>query len=509
LRAIVSVYDKTGLLDLAQQLTRHGYEILSSAGTAEFLNKHLTGVIKLESLTGFDQVLSGRVKTLHPKIYASILADIDIEQHRVDLENLNVSPVDLVVCNLYPFETKPSVELIDIGGPSMIRAAAKNFKHVAVVTDPEQYPELIEHLKLNNGKTTQEYRLELAKRAFEKIALYDQVIANWFSEIQNSGAAKLPNVINLYLNKIKPDLKYGENPHQEGAIYKEPNKKTWIQSIVQHSGRELSYLNIYDSDAALRLAYEIKELDVQSTAVVIVKHANPTGAAFGNDPVEVFQKALKADELSAFGGICAITSEVDEVLADAIAAGPQMDVILAPSFSDKALSILVARRKATRILSVDKPFIRTLELRSLDGAYLIQEPDFVNVSNHGWQLVTDREASADEIKDAELAYLVCARTTSNAVVLAKGQAVVGVGAGQQSRVDAAEIAIKKAKGNSLGAVAASDAFFPFADAVELLAKAGIKVIVQPGGSLRDNEVIRVANENSLAMYMTKERHFRH
>lgn len=509
MRALISVYDKTNLIELASGLKQFGYELMCSGGTSNYLEQHSIAHIKLEDITGFSELLSGRVKTLHPYLYASILADLNKPEHLEDLNKLNLEPISIVVCNLYPFSTNPSIELIDIGGPSMVRAAAKNYEHVTVVTSPDDYADLLSHLSKNSGKTTLDYRLKLASKAFDEIASYDQDIASWFLERQGIKKEKLADKLNLNLSKIGPILKYGENPHQQAALYIESGKFSWVQSIKQFSGRELSYLNIYDSDSALRLAFEISDLYPESTAVVIVKHANPTGAAFGEDPPEVFKNALAGDEVAAFGGICALTCEVDETVADAIAEGPQLDVILAPSFTEKAISILVNRRKATRILSVSRPVKRGFEIRSLDNAYLIQEPDFVSISKNAWQLVTTVEPSPESLRDAELAYLVCARTTSNAIVLAKNQAVVGVGAGQQSRVDACEIAVKKARDRAFGSACASDAFFPFTDGVKLLADAGCKVIVQPGGSMRDKEVIQEAESRNIAMLLTGQRHFRH
>ncbi len=516
-RALLSVYDKDGLVELARGLADLGWDLVASGNTSDALAGAGVAHRQVAEVTGSPEMLGGRVKTLHPKIHGGILADRDVPGHMADLEANGIEAIDLVVTNLYPFSSDPSIELIDIGGPAMVRAAAKNHAHVGIVTSPADYPVVLEELR-HSGSLSATTRRRLARAAFAHTAAFDAAIVAWL-DAGGPGAVRggdpeadalasvLPPTLHLTLERAGV-LRYGENPHQRGARYRAVGTTSWWDDAQQHGGKELSYLNLFDGDAAWRLVHELSG-DAGLPAVAIIKHANPCGAAVAADLVTAYERALECDVQSAFGGVVAIGGAVTRELADAIAGGPQADVIIAASYEPAALETLTARRKATRILSGPAPERAGRQLRSLGASVLVQEVDEFVSPRAGWEVVTSRRPTDEEWRDLVLAWRVCGRTTSNAVAVVNDGQAVGVGAGQQSRVVAAEIAVRKAGERAKGGAAASDAFFPFSDGLLVLAAAGVSAVVQPGGSVRDPEVIAAADEAGLAMATTGERHFRH
>ena len=525
MRALLSVYDKEGLVELAQGLSDLGWELVASGNTAARLAEAGIAHTEVAELTGSPEMLGGRVKTLHPKIHGGILADRTNPEHLADLEANGIGAIDLVVSNLYPFSSDPSVELIDIGGPTMVRAAAKNHEHVGIVTSPADYPTVLEELRAN-GALSAATRRRLARAAFAHTAAYDAAIVAWLDaggptpvgtlEGATAGDAEeaelsavLPPTLHLTLDRAEV-LRYGENPHQRGARYRVAGTSSWWDGMVQHSGSPLSYLNIFDGDAAWRLVHELAaDAGDGQVAVAIIKHANPCGAAVAGDLVAAYERALECDSLSVFGGVVAVGGDVTTEVAVAIAAGPQADVIIASAYAPDALATLRSRRKSTRILSGPAPEQAARQLRSLGASVLVQDPDGFVTPRQAWRVVTRRQPSEDEWRDLVLAWRVCGRTTSNAIAVVTAGQAVGVGAGQQSRVVAAEIAVQKAGERAKGGAGASDAFFPFPDGLLVLADAGVTAVVQPGGSVRDDEVIAAADEAGMAMVVTGERHFRH
>ncbi len=517
MRALLSVYDKEGLVELARGLSDLGWELVASGNTAAALADAGIAHLQVADVTGSPEMLGGRVKTLHPKIHGGILADRDEPSHRADLEAQGIEPIDLVVSNLYPFSSDPSIELIDIGGPSMVRGAAKNHAHVGIVTSPADYPLVLDELR-RTGSLSDATRRRLARAAFAHTAAYDAAIVAWLDaggpgpvdggdDAEEALGGVLAPTIHLTLERTAL-LRYGENPHQRGARYRTAGASSWWDAVQQHGGKELSYLNLFDGDAAWRLVHELAG-DAGKPAVAIIKHANPCGAAVADSLVTAYERALECDVQSAFGGVVAIGGAVTEVLADAIAAGPQADVIIASSYEPAALAKLTARRKATRLLSGPAPERAVRQLRSLGSSVLVQDIDEFVVPRADWTVVTTRQPTEDEWGDLVLAWRVCGRTTSNAIAIVNNGQAVGVGAGQQSRVVAAEIAVRKAGEAAKGGAGASDAFFPFPDGLLVLAAAGVTAVVQPGGSVKDGEVIAAADEAGLAMVVTGERHFRH
>jgi phosphoribosylaminoimidazolecarboxamide formyltransferase/IMP cyclohydrolase len=458
-------------------------------------------------------MLDGRVKTLHPRLHAGILADRSKPEHLAALAEHDITPIDLVVSNLYPFSSDPGIELIDIGGPSMVRAAAKNHEHVGVLTSPSQYDAVLDEI-VTTGTLSASTRHALARAAFAHTAAYDAQIVAW---LDTGGAvgdepsdvdAVVPPSLHLTLERADV-VRYGENPHQTGARYRFAGTTPWWDGVTQHAGSALSYLNLFDADAAWRLVHELA-VDVPGLCcVAIMKHANASGAAVGATVADAFQKALAADSQSAFGGIIAVGGELDAELASLIAGGPQADVIIASSILPDAIEILVKRRKATRLLSAPSPEPLGLSVRTFGDSALVQNADELLVPVAEWKCVTIATPTEQQLQDLAIAWRVCARTTSNAIVIARDGVAVGVGAGQQSRVVAAGIATSKAGSFAKGASAASDAFFPFADGLESLTSAGVTAVVQPGGSVRDQEVIDAANAAKIVMMLTGERHFRH
>lgn len=513
MRALLSVFDKTALVELARGLSDAGVELVASGGTARVLEDAHVPHLDVADVTGFPEMLDGRVKTLHPRIHAGILADLDKPEHRDALVEHDITPIELVVCNLYPFSSNPSTELIDIGGPAVIRAAAKNHRHVGVVTSPSQYDKVLEEIATTKtlSKTT---RHELARAAFAHTAAYDAQIVRWFDagaelgEAPNATDAVVPATLHLTLERAAV-TRYGENPHQIAARYRFAGTTPWWDGVTQLAGSALSYLNFFDADAAWRLVHELTLDAPVFVAVAIVKHANASGAALGSSLGAAFAGALAADPQSAFGGVVAVGGVVDDDLAKLMAAGPQSDVIIARGYSKGALATLVARRKATRLLSAPAPEPLGLSIRTFGDSALVQNADELVVPVAEWRCVTQITPTSQQLQDLLVAWRVSARTTSNAIVIARDGVAVGVGAGQQSRVVAADIAVAKAGEFAKGAAAASDAFFPFADGLESLTSAGVVAVVQPGGSVRDAEIIEAANSAGIVMMLTGERHFRH
>src|SRR5665213_3392516 len=498
MRALLSVWDTTGLIELATGLAAHGVELVASGGTAAALSEAHIAHLEVADVTGFPEMLDGRVKTLHPRLHAGILADRSKPEHLAALKEHDITPIDLVVSNLYPFDSNPSIELIDIGGPSMVRAAAKNHEHVGVLTNPSQYDAVLEEI-VATGTLSDATRHALARAAFAHTAGYDAL-----SDVD----VVVPPTLHLTLERAQI-VRYGENPHQTGARYRVAGTTPWWDGVTQHAGSALSYLNLFDADAAWRLVHELADDAPGQCAVAIIKHANASGAAVDATFADAFQKALDADAQSAFGGIIAVGGELDAALASLIAAGPQADVIIASSIHADAVDVLVKRRKATRLLSAPSPEPLGRSVRTFGNSALVQNADELLVPVSEWKCVTTATPTDQQLLDLAIAWRVCARTTSNAIVIARDGVAVGIGAGQQSRVVSAGIATTKAGEFAKGAAAASDAFFPFADGLESLTSAGVTAVVQPGGSVRDQEVIEAANAAEIVMMLTGERHFRH
>jgi phosphoribosylaminoimidazolecarboxamide formyltransferase/IMP cyclohydrolase len=528
-RALLSVSDKSGLIDLARGLQTLGVELISTGGTRKALADAGLAVRDISDVTGFPEILDGRVKTLHPKIHGGLLFVRGNAQHAATVAAQGIQPIDLVVCNLYPFEqtvAKPGstheeiVENIDIGGPSMVRSAAKNYHDVAVVTSPEQYPAILEELRANNGALPLATRERLAAAAFARTAGYDQAIAAYFAGRCEGEDEEVvfPRRLTLHFSKKMP-LRYGENPHQPAAFYVDPCASyPCVAAAKQMHGKELSYNNILDLDSAFNLVCEFAD-----QAAVVIKHNNPCGAAVGATLEEAFRKAYEGDPLSAYGGVLAFNREVDEATAMQITEPKRfIECVIAPGFGDTAFKVLTTRptwKNSVRLLRTE-PLgsdrarlthgLFGLDLRRVDGGLLVQRrnlrgaDDFENV-----KVVTKRQPTAAELADLRFAWLVCKHVKSNAIVLAKGGMLVGVGAGQMSRVDSVHLAVRKSGDRHKGSVMASDAFFPFRDNVDEAAKAGVTAIAQPGGSMRDADSIAACDEHGLAMVFTGVRHFRH
>ncbi|HZD64789.1 MAG TPA: bifunctional phosphoribosylaminoimidazolecarboxamide formyltransferase/IMP cyclohydrolase [Acidimicrobiales bacterium] len=520
MRALLSVSDKTGLVALARGLAELGWELVASGGTASALAQADLTTVSVEEVTGSPALLGGRVKTLHPRIHGGILADRGDAAHRADLVAHGIEGIDLVVCNLYPFRERPGIETIDIGGPTMVRAAAKNHAWVGVVVDPADYPPVLEELGRDGGLSPAT-RLRLARAAFAHTAAYDAAIVAWLDSGGAGGDPELlPPTLHLALERAQ-DLRYGENPHQRGARYREIGAQGWWDGVVQHAGMGLSYLNLVDAEAAWRLVHDLAATATggagdagagpggSPAAVTVIKHANPCGAALATSTVDAYAAAVAGDPVSAFGGIVALSAQVTAQVAEAMVAGPQADVVVAPGYEPAAVETLVARRRNTRLLEAAPPGPSGLGLRRVDAGFLVQEPDPVDSSGDDWQVATKAVPTAPQWRDLRLAWVLGAATSSNAVVVVSDGQLVGVGAGQANRVEAAQIAVGKAGARAVGAAAASDAFFPFRDGLDRLAEAGVTAVAQPGGSVRDGEVVAAADEAGMAMVLTGRRHFRH
>jgi phosphoribosylaminoimidazolecarboxamide formyltransferase/IMP cyclohydrolase len=495
-RALLSVYDKTGLVPFARSLVELGVTLLASGGTATALAEAGVPVTPVEDVTGAPEMLGGRVKTLHPRIHGGILADRGEASHRADLAAQGIEPIDLVVVNLYPFLERPSIETIDIGGPTMVRAAAKNHAWVGVVTEPARYSALADELRRSGGRLSAATRADLALEAFAHTAAYDAAIVRWLDP------EPLPRHLVLPLQRVA-SLRYGENPHQLGARYQDRLGGGWLDGMSQLGGKELSFINLLDSEAAWRLVHAFAE-----PACVIVKHANPCGVATGSDAADAYRRAFACDSLSAFGGVVAFNRPVTGAAAEAIAS-VFTEVVLAPNFEADALARLQAK-KNLRLLQCPPPEAPRLDLRRAGGGFLVQEADrFAAEDRSTWKIVTRQAPTEAQWADMEFAWKVCAATGSNAIVLAKDGQAFGIGAGQQSRVHSSEMAAKKADGRAQGGVCASDAFFPFRDGLEAAVAAGAAAVVQPGGSVGDDDVIAAADEAGVAMVFTGRRHFKH
>ncbi|MGA5358879.1 bifunctional phosphoribosylaminoimidazolecarboxamide formyltransferase/IMP cyclohydrolase [Streptomyces purpurascens] len=510
-RALVSVYDKTGLEDLARGLHEAGVELVSTGSTAAKIAAAGVPVTKVEELTGFPECLDGRVKTLHPRVHAGILADLRLEDHRRQLAELGVEPFDLVVVNLYPFrETVASgaspdecVEQIDIGGPSMVRAAAKNHPSVAVVTSPARYADVLSAVQ--NGGFDLDTRKRLAAEAFQHTAAYDVAVASWFaSSYAPVDESRFPDFLGATWER-EHTLRYGENPHQPAALYVSPDGGGLAQAEQLH-GKEMSYNNYTDTDAARRAAYDHAE-----PCVAIIKHANPCGIAVGADVAEAHRKAHACDPLSAFGGVIAVNRPVSKEMAEQVAE-IFTEVIVAPDYEDGALEALT-KKKNIRVLRCPDGPSAPVEVKPIDGGALLQVTDRLQADGDdpaNWTLATGEALSADELAELAFAWKACRAVKSNAILLAKDGASVGVGMGQVNRVDSAKLAVERAGAERAeGAYAASDAFFPFPDGLEILTEAGVKAVVQPGGSVRDELVVEAAQKAGVTMYFTGTRHFFH
>ena len=498
--ALLSVYDKSGIVELAAGLHAAGWRIVSSGGTAKAVGDAGVPVTDLAELTGLPAILDHRVVTLHPKVHGGLLADPTNPTHQADMAAHGIEPIDLLVVNLYPFTSNPTIELIDIGGPAMVRAAAKNHLHVGVVVNPSDYTVVLEEVRAH-GALGAGTRRRLARDAFATIAAYDNAIANWFDDPATDTTEVLPPGLHLSLEKAQ-SLRYGENPHQQGARYRVVGKESWWDTAEQHQGKELSYLNLYDTEAAWKLVHRFG-----GPACVVVKHANPCGVAVADDITEAYVRANACDPVSAFGGIVAVNRPVTVAMAEALA--PVFtEVVVAPGYDEGALDVF-ARKGNLRVLTARQPFGSPFDMRSIDGGLLVQQVDTVSPDRSGWQVVTEAQPTPEQWADLAFAWHVCAVVSSNAIVFAKDGQAFGVGAGQQNRVDSARIAATRAAGRADGGVCASDAFFPFRDTLDVAAAAGIRAIIQPGGSVRDEESIAAANEHGIAMVFTGERHFRH
>jgi phosphoribosylaminoimidazolecarboxamide formyltransferase/IMP cyclohydrolase len=516
-QALISVSDKTGIVEFAQALSQCGVTILSTGGTAKELKNAGIDVIEVSDYTGFPEMLDGRVKTLHPKIHAGILAQRDLPAHMEIMERMSFSTIELVVVNLYPFsETiakvssslEEAIENIDIGGPTMVRAAAKNYKNVTVVTDPEDYNSVLNEIRSNDCIVSQEYRFHLACKAFSHTAAYDSVISNYLTGISSDGQHKsFPASLNLNFTMAQ-DLRYGENPHQEAAFYRDHSSAApgSLANYTQLQGKELSYNNIADADAAWEC---VKTFD--SPACVIIKHANPCGVAVSDNPLMAYKTALATDPTSAFGGIIAFNRELDGVTAEAVIK-QFVEVIIIPSITNEARDIL-AQKKNVRVLILHLTGgNNTLDFKRVGGGLLVQAPDNLNIDTSHLKVVTKVQPTQQEMKDLLFAWRVAKFVKSNAIVFCLNGQTLGIGAGQMSRVDSARIASIKAQNSELtldGSVVASDAFFPFRDGLDVVVRAGAKAIIQPGGSIRDEEVIAAADEHGVTMVFTNTRHFRH
>jgi phosphoribosylaminoimidazolecarboxamide formyltransferase / IMP cyclohydrolase len=503
--ALLSVYDKSGIVELAHGLHELGWNLLSSGGTARAIAEAGVPVTDVADRTGFPAILGHRVVTLHPKVHGGILADPDDPDHRRDLEEFGIEPICLVIVNLYPFSREPGVELIDVGGPAMVRAAAKNHAHVGVVVDPAEYEPVLAELRAG-GRLSGPTRRRLARAAFARTAAYDTEIVAWLDDsgrrpTEAEEDPLLPDSLRLDLERAQA-LRYGENPHQRAARYRFGGSTGWWDHATQHGGKALSYLNLFDAEAAWRLVHQFAE-----PACVIVKHANPCGAAVADDITTAYQRAHACDPVSAFGGIVALNRAVPDGLATALA--PVFtEVVVAPEYADDAMASLTAKTNL-RVLSAEPPGPRTLDLRPVDGGLLVQTADPVTIDRSAWWVVTTTEPTSEQWDDLEFAWTVCAAVSSNAIVFARDRQALGIGAGQQNRVDSARIAAERAGDRVEGGVAASDAFFPFRDGLDVVAAAGVRAVIQPGGSVRDSEVIAAADEHGIAMVFTGERHFRH
>ncbi|MGI8314606.1 bifunctional phosphoribosylaminoimidazolecarboxamide formyltransferase/IMP cyclohydrolase [Halobacillus mangrovi] len=507
-RALLSVSNKQGLTDFAKQLHELDYELVSTGGTKRVIEEAGIPVRSISEITEFPEIMDGRVKTLHPSVHGGLLAKRSNDDHMNQIEELGIQPIDLVAVNLYPFKETiakedvteaEAIENVDIGGPTMLRAAAKSFEDVAVVVDPTDYEEVIEGLKAEN--LSYEVRRKLAAKVFRHTANYDAMIAEYFTTLTEEA---YPETYSVTYEKVQ-SLRYGENPHQSASFYKKANYEgASLANAEQLNGKELSYNNIQDANAALEVVLEFNQ-----PAAVAVKHMNPCGVGVGDTLYDAYVKAYEGDPVSIFGGIVALNREVD---ADTAAKLKEifLEIIIAPSFSQEALDLLT-KKKNLRLLTVDmkKPKAQTHKLTSVGGGLLVQDTDEGSLDDVELEIATDREPTEQELHDLKLGWKVVKHVKSNAIVVAKGDRTVGVGAGQMNRVGAAKIALEQAGDKAEGSIMASDAFFPMPDTVEAAAEAGVKAIIQPGGSKRDQDSIDACNKHGVAMVFTRMRHFKH
>ena len=510
-RALISVSEKTGLVELARDLVSSGVEIVSTGSTAKQISEAGIPVTEVSKLTGFQETLDGRVKTLHPNVHAGLLADLRKPTHRQQLQDLGLKPFELVIVNLYPFvETINSgadfdecVEQIDIGGPAMVRASAKNFANVAIVTSSDDYQLVRDAVEA--GGTTLEQRKELSLKAFTTTANYDAAVSGWLtsSQAQSLGKSDLPAELDIQADRLSV-LRYGENSHQKAAIYSVDDVSPGLAQARLLHGKEMSFNNYVDADSALRVAFDFVE-----PAVAIIKHANPCGVAQAENVADAYQKAFDCDPVSAFGGVVAVNKQLTVAMAEKISE-VFTEVVVAPSYETQALSILTSK-KNLRILQLAGEFrYPETEMKQVSGGVLLQQSDrFDGVNAGDWKLVSGSRPDNDVLRDLEFAWRAVRGVKSNAILLAKDSASVGVGMGQVNRVDSCKLAVERAGEKVHGSVAASDAFFPFADGLQILIEAGVTAVVQPGGSVRDEEVIELAKAHSIAMFFTSERHFFH
>ena len=515
--ALISVHDKTGLLDLARGLRQYDVEIISTGGTLKALNDRGIPAISVSDITGFPEILDGRVKTLHPKVHGGILFRRDIADHKLQAEKHGIKPIDLVVVSLYPFESvaaKPGVaeeeviESIDIGGPAMIRSAAKNFADVTVITSPEDYPALLDEMKSHDGATTPEFRRRMSAAAFARTASYDSAISSWFDVGARLAvpSSEFPDRLILSFDKTSA-LRYGENPHQRAALYERPGfPYTSVARGRLLSGKELSFNNIWDLEAGLQMVLDFKE-----PFAAVIKHTNPCGAAVGKTLAEAYKKALDADPVSAYGSVIALNRSIDMETAKLLHETPFVECILAPVYEPESLALL-QKKKNRRLLDVgelvDLPE-NEYEYRPIIGGLLAQTRDRFDVNRENLEVVTKVAPTNAQIDELLFAFKIVKHIKSNAIVICKDRTTVGVGPGQTSRVESSVIAVRKAGERAKGAVAGSDAFFPMPDGLEVLARAGVVAVIQPGGSKADPDVIAAADRLGVAMVFTGIRHFRH
>ncbi|MDL2233134.1 bifunctional phosphoribosylaminoimidazolecarboxamide formyltransferase/IMP cyclohydrolase [Ruminococcaceae bacterium OttesenSCG-928-L11] len=513
-RALLSVSDKTGVVDFARGLEELGFEVVSTGGTAKALRDAGIAVTEVSEITGFPECLDGRVKTLHPMVHAGILAMRGNAEHMKQIEELNVTPIDVVAINLYPFKAtimkdgvtlEDAIENIDIGGPTMIRAAAKNWQDVAVIVDPADYEKVLASLR--DGGVSREDKFALAYKVFAHTAAYDALISNYlFGQLPGSEGT-LPDSLTLTYEKAQ-ELRYGENPHQHAAFYREITKhKNGLACAEQLHGKELSFCNINDANGALDA---LKEMEPAYACAVAVKHANPCGAGFGETILEAYTNAYDADPVSIFGGIVALNREVDKATAEKLAE-IFLEIIIAPSYSEEAMAVLTKKKniRLLRLPELQAPNTPDmLDMKKVAGGLLVQQLD-TKLLDGDLKVVTKRQPTDDELEQLKFAWQLVKHTKSNGILLAKGHRTVGVGPGQTNRITALELAIRYAGEDAKGSVMASDAFFPFADCVEAAAKAGITAIIQPGGSIRDEDSIKACDEAGIAMVFTGIRHFKH
>ncbi len=517
-RALISVSDKTGLDRLAGALKEFGVEILSTGGTAKFLQSLEVPVTQVSDYTGFPQMLDGRVKTLHPKIHGGLLALRDNPEHIKQVQQQGINLIDMVVINLYPFEKtisnhdvnlEEAIENIDIGGPSMIRSAAKNHKSVAVLTDPSQYESVVEEIRLNSGGISEDMLYKLACDAFQRTSFYDASISDYLKKrIQQTETIGFPDILKIELRK-KQELRYGENPHQKACFYIEINPaRVSVASAKQVHGKELSFNNIYDLDAALSIVQEFDE-----PAASIIKHTNPCGAAVADTLKQAYTDALDSDRLSAFGCIAGLNKKVDKETAEQIVGSDFVECIIAPGYTDDAIGIL-EKKKNIRLLQIPvmpKPstVVSYLDYKRVAGGVLVQDTDILDIKKEDLKVVTKKSPTPLQVKSLIFGWKIVKHVKSNAIVLCQGTKTVGIGAGQMSRVDATHIAVKKAGGRAFNSTLASDAFFPMPDSIETAVKSGVVAIIQPGGSIKDEDIIKCADTAGIAMVFTGIRHFRH